>query len=76
MKVVELSIAVDSVALEGNETFELTLVPTTTMASNEFLLDKLTVIIQDKDSEWYMYVTVCVYHSASMEREGGKVLHV
>ncbi len=47
---VELSISVDSVALEGNETFELTLVPTTTMASNEFLLDKLTVIIQDSNS--------------------------
>ncbi len=53
---VELSISVDSVALEGNETLELTLVPTTTMASNEFLLDKLTVIIQDSDSRCIVHV--------------------
>ncbi len=57
---VQLSIYVDSVALEGNETFELTLVPTTTMASNEFLLDKLTVIIQDSNSRCNVHVIAWV----------------
>ncbi len=54
----ELSISVDSVGLEGNETLELTLEPTTTMASNEFLLDKLTVIIQDSDGTCSCIVNV------------------
>ncbi len=59
LRAVEFSISVDSVALEGNETFELTLEPTTTVASNEFLLDKLTVIIQDSDSRCIVHV-ICV----------------
>ena len=50
-KGVQLSIVNDSVALEPNEAFSLTLEPSTPLAVGEFMVETLTVIIQDDHGE-------------------------
>ena len=51
---VELVLREDGVAQEGDETFTLTLVSTTSslFEANFFLVDELSVTIIDADGEW------------------------
>ena len=61
---VELVLREDGVAQEGDETFALTLVSTTSSSfeANFFLVDELSVTIIDADGEWKLPYSVIRSH--------------